>query len=237
MDSITSEAIVAFVLLDLFTVACVVAWILHRNARRWRGLGTAAAELGLATAPTDEPLAHQLSNLPLFRQASRWRVRNVLSDNNAELDVRIFDCAVTIRGDHDYATFVQTVVTVQSSDLGLPTFAWWTDAAIKLLSEPLRMTEINNLRGFESTGHRLFSGDAPVARELFHAELIGRLEAFPELCVEGDGDMLCMYRIRQLASPANLRDRLLEGIELFGTIRKALSEQMEMAEDATARAN
>lgn len=226
MDFTTGELVVGFVLFDFITMALVAAWFVRRNKHRMRELQAAADELGLTFSPCDNALLERLAGLPLLTQAIRRRTRNVLADASDHLDVRIMDCHITIDAGNEYLAIAQTAVYVQSPSLDLPWFAWRTDDAVKLLREPPQATEITDLKGFESTGHRLFARNAAAAGELFHSELIGRLESFPGLCVEADGDRLFLYRFRRRAKPAELRELLTEAIELLGLFRGAVSDQL-----------
>jgi len=225
MDSITGQLVIGFVVFDVITMALVAAWFIRRNKQRTRELQAAADELGLMFFQNNESLSQRLAGLPLLTQAIRPRTRNVLAGTSDDLDVRIFDCHLTIDGGNEYFAAAQTAVCLQSTELDLPWFAWRTDDAVKRLREPPQSSEITDLKGFESTGHRLFARDAAAVRELFHSELIGRLEAFRGLCLEGDGDRLLVYRFRRRAKPGELRELLTEGIELLGWLRKALSDQ------------
>ncbi|MBI3468658.1 MAG: hypothetical protein HY000_37120 [Planctomycetes bacterium] len=222
----TSELVIGFVLFDLITMGCIAAWLVRRNRHRTRDLRAAAEELGLLFSQCDAGLVGRLAGLPLIMQAIRPRIRNVLSDASDDLDARIFDCHITVDGGSEYVTLAQTAVYLQSPDLRLPCFAWRTDEAARLLREPPELTEVTDLKGFESTGRRLFVRNTPAAREFFDSELIGHLETFSGLCVEAEGDRLLVYRFHHRAKPGELRDLLTEGIELLGTLRKAISEQL-----------
>jgi hypothetical protein len=220
----TSELVIGFILLDLITMGCIAAWFVHKNQHRTRDLRTAAQELGLLFSQCDLGLPDRLAGLPLISQAIRPRIKNVLADTSDELDVRIFDCQITVDGGNEYVTLGQTVVFLQSSDLQFPCFAWRTDQAAPLLQEPAELTKVTDLKGFESNGGQLFVHDA--ARDLFDSELIGHLESFAGLCVEGEGDRLLVYRFQRRAKPGELRDLLTQGIELLGTLRKAVSDRL-----------
>jgi hypothetical protein len=218
-----TELVIGFVLLDLMTMGGLAAWFLRRQRRRTRELQAAAAELGLKFSPRDDSLVERLAGLPLLTQAVRPSFRNVLAGTSDDLDVRLLDCQFTLDAGDEYRAVARTAVCLQSAGLDLPWFAWRTDDAAKLLGGPPRSAEITDLKGFESSGHRLFAREVEQVGDLFQSELLGHLEGFPDLSVEGDGDRLFVYRFRRQVKPAELRELLTEAIEVLGWLRKAAS--------------
>ncbi len=143
---------------------------------------------------------------PLFRSGRRRRIRNAMKGRFLNADVRVFDFS-SAHGEGPIHR--HTVAVYKLSERRIPTFCLWPHSIAAQRDEPMRRQE----RLIDMPGRPHFNalfemrGVNPMTvRKLFHSRTLDFLERHPDLCIEGGGQWIAVYRYDYRTRPNELHD-------------------------------
>ena len=198
-----------------------------------------AEQMGMEFSVEDEwDIGESLSAFDLFWEAD---ITNVLSGDSEQLGygeefkVRILECSyVVASGEHSTKTIVQTVIYFRSPQLSLPRFGvrpeeWHHKLRSKLGYQDIDFESHSTAVEF-SKKYLLRGKDEQTIRALFTDKVLTFFAAHPdvgnghlpfwhwsqyEVCVEGSGDQLILYRAGIGIKPEDIPAFMKEGFEVF----------------------
>ena len=214
----------AIMIIILGLLAFYFIW--WRDLDREEKLRTLANDLKIPFYPKgDKSLFNKLKYFSLFSISDRHKIKNMLHQGNEELDIAIFDYSfVTGGGFNDGkpgtgATYATSAVYFCSTKLDLPQFTL----------EPEKKHQIEDLHDIDFIDYPKFSdkyllrgNPEKSIRKLFNKELIEFFESNSELelCVEGGGDQIIIYKLNERIDPNELNKFMDKGMEVFSKFTK-----------------
>jgi hypothetical protein len=203
----------------LFVVGIIAAVAYYERKRR-EGLETVATELGLTFLPEGDPaIQEQVNGFGLFNQGRSRQITNLIKGTTDEVEIAIFDYRyVTGSGKHQ-TTHNQTVASLRSHLLNVPSFAMRPEGMFDKIGSVLGYQDID----FES--HPEFSqmfvlksDNEQQVREFFGPEILEFFETQRGISVEARAGALIFYRPRSRATPDQIKDLLSQAYGVFGVM-------------------
>ncbi|MCJ7549120.1 MAG: hypothetical protein MUQ30_05520 [Anaerolineae bacterium] len=226
-------AVVVFILL--------ITWLQdQKQSRRTRQLRRQAEILGLTYAESSGPrLLEQTYRFLLFAQGRTGSARNVIrgtrptpGPETEKVDVEVFEYTFSAPLGRYTESWRQSVIRLTDTSLDLPSFS--------LMPEPVFETMVKNARdrelrerlvgtaGISFREHPDFTermhlhGTARKAvQALFSDDLVAFFKAHTDLCCEGSGPYLIIYRFDRLISPKNTDEILNEALQVYGAVKES----------------
>ncbi|MEM9888721.1 MAG: hypothetical protein AAF849_22690 [Bacteroidota bacterium] len=193
------------------------------SRHRTRKLEQVTQELEMSfEAKDDWGLLDLLGDFRLFKKGFGRRITNIISkeDGLSELKVKIFDYRYVISTGNSSRRFKQSVLFLQSKELGLPEF--W------LQPEHL-LHKIGNLLGFEdinfehypqfSRQYRLTGKEEDLVRHAFKNEILRYFTLRKNWRLEGLGYYFILYQKDVLLHPEKVAYLYKEGIKIWGNLK------------------
>ena len=203
----------------LIVVSVAVGQLMDRQ--RTKALAAVAAEMGLPFYESGQAnLIGTLNRLQLFSRGRNKKIHNMIYGDAQDVDVAIFDYRYRTGSGKNSSTHSQTVAYVNSSQLDLPQFALRPERFFDRIGAALGMQDIN----FEShpvfSGKYVLKGDSESrVREFFDSGVLDYFESRGELCVEGGGPHLIVYRASKRVKPDQVRALLGDGLEVYQQLK------------------
>ena len=208
------EKILPFVFVPVFLGLIVVVGLLIRRAeqKRREALRQVADRLGLDFEPeADAVLTPDLASFHLFKQGHGRRVRNLLRGRKGRDEVWLFDYRyVTGSGKHR-STHNQSVAAFPLGSGSLPEFELRPENVLHKIGAAFGYQDIDfrDDRGF-SARYLVRGRNEDAVRGLFDRRTIEAVQTARNLCVEGGGSWLVVYRAGRRVEPAKIADFLEE---------------------------
>ncbi|MGC9521960.1 MAG: hypothetical protein ACP5HG_08785 [Anaerolineae bacterium] len=216
----------------IIIVVVLISGLQTLRARvRTRRLRRAAESLGFRfTEEGDPQLLHRTAGLLLFSMGQTGEMANVMRGQMPDLpgrpDVAIFEYTFSAPLGRFIESWRQTVVRFSSDALGLPYFSLLPEPVFDQMAANARTSEMKErlmgTAGVRFPDHPEFAGQVHVlaeddaqVRALLDDATRAAYRAHPGLCVEGIDRILCCYRYDELASPADVAERLEEAAEIY----------------------
>ena len=175
----------------------------------------------------DKSLFEKLKYFSLFSISDRHKIKNMLHQENEELDIAIFDYSfVTGSGPRvggGAGTMAKTetsVIYFCSTKLDLPQF---------VIQPEKKFHQFDKFQDFDFIDYPKFSekyllqgSPEESIRKLFNKELIEFFESISEdeLFVEGGGDQIIIYILNKRIDPNELNEFMDKGMEVFSKFTK-----------------
>ncbi len=197
----------------------------RREEKRTNQLRTAAGELELPFHDTgDEALEERLSILPLFNTGRGRTLTNLIVADTPELQISLFDLLyVTGRGKNKRVRR-QSVVAVQSAELGLPEFHLRPEKTLDAIGSLLGLQDIDfDHHPDFSRAFVLKSKSEQETRDLFDQDLLDFFASRPEFSFEASRGMFVCFRRWKRVEPPEIRDLLGEGLQTMQALRDRLT--------------
>jgi len=188
--------------------------------KRRQDLKIAAEELGLTFLPEgDANVLANLSGFGLFKQGRSRKMTNLISGTTDEVQIAIFDYRyVTGSGKHQ-TTHNQTVASLQSNLLKVPSFTMRPEGFFDKIGGALGLQDID----FEShpTFSQMFvlkSENEEHVRKFFGPQVLEFFESQPGVSVEAQTGALIFYRPRKKVKAEELKELLSAAYGVFGVM-------------------
>ncbi len=200
-------------------VVGAVALVFHAAARRrTEALQHLAQELGLDFDPEAAGMpAPEFTHLHLFQQGRRRRARNLFYCRQRGQDAYVFDYYYTVhRGNHS-TTYRQTVAALPVREKTLPDFELRPEHIFHKIGSAFGYQDIDFEEDPAFSDRLLLRGPDPDAvRHLFKPQCREMLSRSGDICVEGSGGWLIVYRGHKRIEPRELT----EFLELARAVRE-----------------
>lgn len=164
-----------------------------------------------------------LKEFKLFRRGSRRKIRHILSDKkNHELKKNIFDYSYRIGSDKHRRTIRQTVMFINSKQLGLPQFSLQPEQLWNKLTNWLKLESDIDFEGYPdfSDSYLLKGDDEEIVRYIFTPEVLNFFTIHKNWHLEGIGYYLILYSRNERFHPEvipGFHDMGMKMHELFKT--------------------
>jgi hypothetical protein len=223
------DHLLPFLIFGAIVLLVVIGGSVSVLGERKRRLAVAeiAEQMGLSHIEEGTGLLTELAGLPLFSQGRSKRITNLVYGDTDEVALGIFDYRYTTGSGKNSHTYRQTVVCFQSPDIDLPQFELKPQSFLHGIGKLFGYQDID----FES--HPKFSkafilrGTSETAvRKLFTSDLLSFLETKPAVSIEGQGQDLIFYRASHRVKPAQFKDLMAEGFEVFQRFRAARESRL-----------
>jgi hypothetical protein len=208
------EKILPFVLIPVFVGLIVVIAVVVRRAeqKRREALREVAGQLGMDFEPeADTLLSPDLAGFHLFKQGHGRRVRNLLRSRKGRDEVWLFDYRYVIGSGKNRSTHNQSVAAFPLGAGSLPEFELRPENVLHKIGAAFGYQDIDfrDEPGF-SARYLVRGREEDAVRELFDSRTIEAVQTARNICVEGGGSWLLIYRARRRVEPANAADFLEE---------------------------
>ncbi|HEV2147282.1 MAG TPA: hypothetical protein VGR37_07750 [Longimicrobiaceae bacterium] len=192
-------------------------WRRAAARRRTEELQAVAAALGWSFAPT-QPLdaVPGLERFSPFREGRGPAIRNFMAGRRGDTRAAVFDFHYTTGHGKSSHRWRRTVLYLWSERLALPAFSVWPEGVLDRIEALFGAEDIDFPdRPRFSSACKLLGKDEAAVRELFGPEVTAFFEENPELCAEGAGSDLFVWRAPSLAEGAEVPGLAEGGAELL----------------------
>ena len=201
------------------------------DLKRSKSLKTKAKELNIPFyTKGDESLLDKLKYFYLFSISDRHNIKNMLHHETEDIDIAFFDYYYTI-GQHVYChssesfkdgntRFRQSIIYFCSTKLDLPQFVLQAEKEFRQMED---LQDIDFIDYPKFSDKYLLQGNPEESiRKLFNKELIEFFESISELelCAEGGGDQIIIYKLNERIDPNELNKFMDKGMEVFSKFTK-----------------
>lgn len=216
---ITILAIGGAVLLALVIIGLAV----RAERARTEAMRTFASDRGIEFEPDAScALPQELEQLPLFQRGRRKRTRNLIRGRSASEPEWLFDYQYTTGSGKNHRTHRQTVAAFQLSGATLPEFDLRPEHFFHKIATAFGYQDIDLPEYPQFSSWFLLRGrDEFAVRGLFTGQRIEAVTSARNICLEGSGAWLIIYRAGKRVRPADLDDFLAEARSL----RKAFDKR------------
>ena len=214
------EKLLPFAIFGVIALIAVfaVAIAMYYEKRRTDAMRRVAEELALPFfLDGDSALINALAAFHLFSQGDSKVIKNMIHGETDDVALGIFDYQYSTGSGKSRNTVKQTVVSIDATTLALPDFVVRPEHFFHKIGKVFGMKDIN----FDS--HPRFSkmfllqgSDEAAIRATFREELLTWFEGRSELCAEGNGTRLIVYRAGKRIAPPEVRRLMEEAFSLFG---------------------
>ena len=209
-----AQHILPFIFIPVVVLLILVGWYFARRAAQQRreALRDVAGQLGMEFAErADELLSEEFVCLHLFTQGHSRRVRNLLRSGRGREQTLIFDYEYVIGGGKNRSVHRQSVVVFALESATLPAFELRPENLLHKIGAALGYQDIDFPDYPEFSARYLLRGtDEPGVRELFDSTVIDAVQNVPNICIDGGGSWLAVYRARHRVEPGRLAEFLEE---------------------------
>lgn len=215
--------IVFVIMIAVGVIGGIIAMSIFFDRKRIGGLQEAAGALGLQFDESASQISSAMTNGFELFDRGRWpKSRNLIYGESNGTDVWIFDFQYTTGSGKNQSTHHQTVCIFSTTELQLPRFNLYREGLLSRIgSGVFGMQDIDFDTHPDFSKMYVLKGDSEVQiRELFHEQLLSFFETQDKnLCVEGMGERLLVYRKRTKVKPNAVKEFLGEGFGLFREFR------------------
>lgn len=175
--------------------------------QRTEALAAASQAMGFTFEPAgDLDALKALGDLPLYGHGHSKRVRNVMSGQAGEHDLKLFDYRYTTGGGKNSHTFAQTVALFPQGGQGLPAFLLAPENILHKIGQVFGYQDIDFDSSPEFSSHYLLRGpDEMAIRSAFGADALAYFGQERGWHVESAGGSVCVYRSDKKCKPEDLR--------------------------------
>lgn len=171
----------------------------------------------------DKGLVRQLSDFKLFKIGGRKRAKNLLTKNDLSEDLKInlFDYHYTVSTGQSSHTYRQTVLFLQSKNLGLPQFYLKPEHLFNRIGAWFGIKDINF--DYDPEFSRLYylkGPDEELIRQTFSDQVLQFFRKEKNLNVEGLNYFLIMYTHKKLLSPDQIKAFFTRGMEMYRILKR-----------------
>jgi hypothetical protein len=221
------EKILPFVLVPLFVAALALICYLGLRAEKQRreALRQLAGDLGLEfEAQPHELLTAEFARLHLFTRGHSRRTYNLLRDRKTREETLLFDYTYVISSGKNRSTRRQTVAAFSLGARILPGFELRPESVFHKIGAAFGYQDIDFPDYPDFSARYLVRGkDESAVRDLFDGTLIEAVGNVPDICVEGDGPWLVIYRDRRRLNAAQVP----EFLDAARALRSAFARRCE----------
>jgi hypothetical protein len=187
------------------------------DKKRTEAIQLVANEMGLAFEPKgDNTLLAGLSGFELFKHGHSKRLKNLIRGATRQTEIALFDYRYTTGGGRHQQIWRQTVVLFRLNQASLPTFTLRPESVWDKLGAVLGFKDINFETHPDFSKRYVLKGqDEAAIRRVFNVRVLAFYEAEPNICTEGAGDQLLVYRRAKQIKPEEWRAFLDEAFKVL----------------------
>ncbi len=203
------ETLVPFIAVAGVLALIVVIFVVSKGLEEHRteALASASQTMGFTFEPEgDLEVMRGLGDLPLYGHGHSKKVKNVMTGQAGEHDLKLFDYRYTTGGGKNSHTFAQTVALFPQGGQGLPAFLLAPENIFHKIGQVFGYQDIDFDSSPEFSSHYLLRGpDEMAIRSAFGAAALGYFAQQPGWHVESVGGTVCVYRSDKKCKPEDLR--------------------------------
>jgi hypothetical protein len=202
----------------LLAVIGSAIYVVHQAAlRRTEQLKEMAGRMNFTFTPEAESnLLQELSQFHLFKQGRSKKIRNVLTGQAGDMEVRLFDYQFTTGSGQHSSTHHQTVMLFESQKLQFADFELRPEHLFHKIGGAFGYQDIDFDDSPEFSKQYLLRGpDERAVRDVFQRPIRKHLEGQRRVSAEGAGGRLVFYRMGKRVKPEELREFIKDGVQLL----------------------
>ncbi len=197
-------------------VAGIILMVRHFEKKRTAALNVIASEIGLAfSAIQDDELLARVRVFSLFNKGHSRKMRNVMKAEGESATLAIFDYQYTTGSGKHQQCHSQTVVSVESDSLSLPSFTLWSEGLLAKLGAMMGAQDIDFDEHPEFSKSFVLKGDdVPAIRDFFDVE---KLDFFAErrgAYIETAPNLFIYFRGKR-RKPEQIRELMTDGYTAY----------------------
>jgi hypothetical protein len=211
-----------FILPGIGLLVIIVLYILnwYKGKQRRKIFKKLAETMNFTFSEKGDESALYLGQFHLFSQGHFHRISNVLTGMFGDIHVMIMDYKYTTSRGRYSSTYQQTVLTMESDRLLLPSFNLQPTTLLYKIGHILGEQDINfDTAPVFSKKYLLRGKDEESIRRLFNERVFEYYEHHPGLNTEGGGNKLIYYRNSKLVSLDEIQAFLQEGYDIFSLFK------------------
>ena len=213
MEALIIVAVILGIILfigGIFYIAHVI------EKKRREALEELASKLECTFQKDGSVLQAELKDYHLFKSGHSQKAFNVISSTKEGWDVAAFDYRYTIGSGKHQSTNDQTVVRVKTAGLDLAHFELRPESFLHKIGSAFGYQDID----FDdypvfSKRYLLKGEDEEAVREAFTGPVLRFFEDFKDVCAEGKGDTLFVYRSSKRLKPEDIEEKIKEALSLL----------------------
>jgi hypothetical protein len=217
---------IVLVIIGIVTlVGLIIFAVWFYDKKRSEALQAIANDLNFSFLRKDnDSLLAVYNTFALFSKGHSKKISNVMNGISNDMEITIMDYKYTVGSGRNSATYIQTLIVIQSSLLQLPPF---------ILSPENIFHKIGAVFGYKdidfsshpkfSKQYLLRSDDEDSVRETFNDELLNFYEKDKGLSTEGDHDKFIYYRSAKRIVPKDIQAFLQGAINLYSLLKTQIS--------------
>ncbi len=208
---------VALVIIGVIVFIAGIFYLSYLYEKKRRlALQEVASKLECTFSEDGSAIHTELDSYHLFSSGHSRKAFNVIKSEKADWDVAAFDYKYTIGSGKNQTTYNQTVVRVKTTGLDLPHFELRPENFFHKIGSMFGAQDIDfdEYPDF-SKRYLLKSQEEARVREEFNEPVIRFFENFKDMCAEGKGDTLLVYRQGHRMKPEQIEERIKEALELL----------------------
>lgn len=185
--------------------------------KRSQALTLVAKRLGLSFSLAGRQTTHSRhEHLPLFNRGRSGKIKNEMWGDTSQYSVAIFGYQYTQSNGKNSTTYRQTVLSITSTQLNLPSFVLKPENALHKIGQIFGYQDIDFEKFPEFSKRFLLRGDDEERiRSVFTSSLIRYLEKNPNLCLEAKNQTLIIYQDGQRCKTHEIKDFYQDGQTLM----------------------
>jgi hypothetical protein len=209
------------VLLVIAIVSLIIGGIslaILYEKKRTQKLKEIAEDMGLAFVPAGDPhLLTRFSDFKLFNIGRSRKMTNLIQGDSGEVKLAIFEYRYTTGSGKNSKSYLQSVVSLHSTDLVCPDFTIRPENFLDRIGSALGFQDIDFDDHEEFSSKFVLQGsDEQQLRQYFNRETLDFFAERPDICVEAQSGTLFYYRVNKRINPDQIKDSLGEAYEVFG---------------------
>lgn len=190
---------------------------------RSREIEDLAHELDMQFHPTDEwGMLNLIEDFRLCSKGGRKRIKNMMTrtDNMLDNKISIFDYQFTVRTGKSARTFKQTVLFIQSKQLGLPQFSMKPENFLHTIGGWLGFEDID----FEdypefSDNYYLKGDDEEYIRYSLNEQFLKYFTIEKDWSLEGVNYYMLFYKKNKILTPQEVKELHYRGMKVYEMLK------------------
>jgi hypothetical protein len=212
---------IGFIALMFLLVSGIFIAVWLAEKKRTAALEQVAGDLSFTFDPEGSAiLQSRLDHFELFSQGRSKKLTNLMGGETQDVAISIFDYQYTTGGGKNSTTHKQTVVSIDSASLDLPSFQLRPEHFFHKIGKMFGYQDINFEEFPEFSKQYLLRSDQEAAvREIFSAELTSHLAALAKICSEGRGQEFIFYRAGKRPKPGEIQQLMADAFAVYSLLK------------------
>lgn len=209
-----------FLALVLGLVVFLVIYARKKEKERTRQLQLAASQLGWNFLPQAAlNMIPGVERFALFSQGHGKEIKNMMYGEASGTKAAVFDYIYVTGSGKNRQTHFQSVVYLEPGNLVVPYFSLRPEGLLHKIFSALGYQDIDFGQRPEFSRQYLLRGqDEPAIRQTFNDRLLTFYETYPDMCTDGGGNQLFIFRSGYRFQPQEIQSYVGLGLKVVNLL-------------------